>query len=46
MHTEHWWRNLGQTGCLEDLDVDGMIMLQLMLEKQEEASGMAFEMDQ
>jgi hypothetical protein len=31
---------------LEDLDVDGMIMLQLMLEKQEEASGMAFEMDQ
>jgi hypothetical protein len=30
----------------EDLDVDGMIMLKLILEKQEETSGMVFEIAQ
>ena len=30
---------------LENLDIDEMIMLKLMLEKQEEISGMVFEID-
>jgi hypothetical protein len=46
VHTGFWWGKLRQTGYLEDLDVDGMIMLKLMLEKQEETSGTVFEIDQ
>jgi hypothetical protein len=46
VHTECWWEKLGQTGYLEDLDVDVMIVLKLMLEKQEETCGMVFEIDQ
>ena len=46
VHTGFWQGKLRQTDCLEDLDADGMIMLKLMLGKQEETSGLVFGMDQ
>jgi hypothetical protein len=46
VHTEYWWGKIGQIGYLEDLDIDGMIMLKLMLEKQEKTSSMVFGIDQ
>ena len=46
VHTGFWWGKLRQTGYLEDLDVDEMVMLKLMLEKRGQTGGMVFVIDQ
>jgi hypothetical protein len=33
MHTDCWWEDLKERGQLEDLDVDGRIMLKWIFEK-------------
>jgi hypothetical protein len=33
MHTGLWWGNLNDRGCLDDLDVNGMVILKWIFEK-------------
>ena len=40
LHTGFWWGNLRERGHLEDLGVDGMIILKLIFKKWDEEHGL------
>jgi hypothetical protein len=40
VHTEFWWRNLKEIDHLEDLDVDGRIILKHIFKKWDEGHGL------